>query len=185
MILVIRFIGILNAAIWLGAAVFFTFAVAPAFFVGEAKILGLHPFYLGAMAQLVLARFFYLQYICGAVALAHLLLAEWVYLGRPLPRFTLGLLLGLLLVGFVGGMWIQPRLKQLNLVRYSMSPAYKPIALPPEERVAAGNSFRSLHQVSMIMNLVALGGLVVYFWRTVHPPDNLRFVSAAAAKFRS
>ena len=70
MILVIRFIGILNAAIWLGAAVFFTFAVAPAFFVGEAKILGLHPFYLGAMAQLVLARFFYLQYICGAIAIS-------------------------------------------------------------------------------------------------------------------
>src|SRR5262249_8101692 len=65
-ILVIRFIGVMNAAIWLGAAVSFTFAAAPAFFSGEALKMGLHPYWRGAMAELVLARYFYLQYICGA-----------------------------------------------------------------------------------------------------------------------
>jgi len=182
-ILVIRFIGVMNAAIWLGAAVFLTTAAAPAFFSGEVKTLGLHPFWTGAMAQLVLARFFYLQYICSAIAVAHLL-AEWVYLGRPLQRLTLGLLLGLMLLGLLGGLWIQPKLKQLNLVRYGMTASYKPANFPPEERAAASSSFRTWHLVSLVMNFVALAGLGIYFWRVTHPTDNLRFVSTAT-KFRS
>ena len=177
MILVIRFIGVMNAAIWLGAVVFFTFAAAPAFFTGEIKTLGLHPFWPGAMAQLVLARFFYLQYVCGAIAMAHLL-AEWVYLGRPLSRLTLGILIGLLCIGFVGGLGLQPKLKRLNLVKYSMSEEYKPAKIPDEERIAANKSFRVWHGVASSINLLALAGLVVYFWRVTHPTDNLRFVSA-------
>jgi Domain of unknown function (DUF4149) len=185
-ILVIRFIGVLNAAIWLGAAVFVTFAAAPAFFTGEAKYLetaGMHPFYAGAMAEVVLARYFYVQYICGAIALAHLL-AEWVYLGRALQRFTLSVLVGLLCLGFAGGLWLQPRLKRLHLTRYSMSESLKPVAIPDAERVQAGRTFRVWHRVSALANLGALGGLVFYFWRVTHPPDNLRFVSTST-KFRS
>lgn len=183
MILVIRFIGVMNAAIWLGAAVFFTFAAAPAFFSGEIKTLGLHPFWPGAIAQLVLARFFYLQYICGAIAIVHLL-AEWVYLGRPLHRLTLVLLSSLLLIGLLGGLWLQPKLKHLNLVKYSMSEQYKPAAIPPEDRAAAARSFRIWHGVASSINLLALAGLVVYFWRVTHPTDNLRFVSASSPQFR-
>lgn len=182
MILVIRFIGIINAAIWLGAAVFLTFGAAPAFFGGEVKNLGLHPFWPGAMAQLVLARFFYLQYICGVIAVAHLL-AEWVYLGRRLHRLTLALLIGLLLIAFVGGLGMQPKLRRLNLVKYSMSEQYKPEAIPAEQRVAAAKSFGLWHGVASAMNLVALMGLVVYFWRVTHPSDKLRFVGTP--KFRS
>lgn len=182
MILVIRFIGIMNAAIWLGAAVFFTFAAAPAFFGNEIKALGLHPFWPGAINQLVLARFFSVQYICGTVAIAHLL-AEWVYLGRALQRVTLGLLLGLLCIAFAGGFWLSPKLKALHLVKYSMSAEYKPVNIPPPERLAATRAFATWHGVSQILNLFAMGGLVVYFWRVTHPTDNLRFVSAT--KFRS
>ena len=174
MILVIRFIGILNAAIWLGAAVF-VLAAQGAFFSGEVATLGLHPFWPGAMAQLILARYFNLQYICGAIAVAHLL-AEWVYLGRPLHRVTLALLIGLLFIGFAGGLWLQPKLKALHLVKYSMSEQYKPIALPNEQRIEAANSFRVWHGVASALNLVVLAGLMVYFWRVIHPPDNLRFV---------
>ena len=184
MILVIRFIGVLNAAIWLGAAVFFTFAAAPAFFSGEVKTLGLHPFWPGAMAQLVLGRFFYVQYICGVIAIAHLL-AEWVYLGRALHRFTLGLLMALLLIGFTGGLWLQPKLKRLNLVRYSMSEEYKPVAIPNEQRIEAARSFKLWHGVAQTINLLGLVGLGIYFWRVTHPTDNLRFVSATTPKFRS
>ncbi len=177
MILVIRFIGVMNAAIWLGAAVFFTFAAAPAFFSGEIKTLGLHPFWPGAMAQLVVARFFHLQHICGAIALAHLL-AEWVYLGRPLHRPTLALLIGLLCFGFAGGLWLQPKLKRLNFIKYSMTEQYKPAAIPAQERIAANKSFRLWHGVASSLNLLALAGLVVYFWRVTHPTDNLRFVGS-------
>lgn len=134
------------------------------------------------MAQLVLARYFNLQYVCGAIAVAHLL-AEWVYLGRPLYRATLALLLGLLVIGFAGGLWLQPKLKTLHLVKYSMNEQYKPISLPNEQRLEAANSFRVWHGVASAINLVALAGLVVYFWRVIHPPDNLRFVGTP--KFRS
>lgn len=181
MILVIRFIGILNASIWLGAAVFFTFFAAPAFFSGDIKNFGLHPFWPGAMAQLVIGRFFQLQYICGALALAHLF-AEWVYLGRTLHRLTLGLLLGLFFVGLAGGLWLQPKLKDLHLTKYSMGPDYKPVPMPDARRIQAAKSFGQWHGVSQIINLATLGGLVFYFWRVTNPPDNLRFVGAP--KFR-
>ena len=181
MILVIRFIGILNAAIWLGAGVF-VLAAQRAFFFGEVTALGLHPFWPGAMAELVLARYFNLQYICGVIAVAHLL-AEWVYLGRPLHRATVALLIGLLVIGFAGGLWLQPKLKALHLVKYSMSEQYKPISLPNEQRIEAANSFRTWHGVASVMNLIALAGLVAYFWRVIHPPDNLRFVGTP--QFRS
>jgi Domain of unknown function (DUF4149) len=206
-ILVIRFIGVLNAAIWVGAAVFLTCAAAPAFFSSEAKVLqatGMHPFYAGAMAQLVLARYFYVQYICGAIAFSHLF-AEWVYLGRALQRFTLTVLMGLLCLGFAGGLWLQPKLHRLNLTRYGMgkalvstntvptgastatndvSRAYERLAIPPAERAVADKSFKFWHKVSMILNVFSLGGLVFYFWRVTHPPDNLRFV-ARPTQFRS
>lgn len=176
MILVIRFIGVMNAAIWLGAAVF-TLAAAPAIFSGGVKVLELHPFWPGAMAQLVLARFFYLQYICGAIAMTHLL-AEWVYLGRPLSRLTFGLLISLLCIGFLGGLWLQPKLKRLHLVMYSMSEQYKPVAIPAEERIEAKKSWGTWHGISRVAHIVAIAGLVVYFWRVTHPTDNLRFVGA-------
>src|SRR5262245_10687178 len=148
------------------------------------------------MAQLVLARYFYVQYICGAVAFSHLF-AEWVYLGRALQRFTLTVLVGLLCLGFVGGLWLQPKLHRLNLTRYSMgktvanpgntnsvSNTLKPIPIPAAERAAAEKAFWFWHGVSQVLNLFALGGLIFYFWRVTHPPDNLRFV-ATPTKFRS
>jgi hypothetical protein len=191
-ILAIRFIGVLNAAIWLGSAVFFTCAAAPAFFSTDAKALGISTFYTGSMAQLVLARYFYVQHICGLIAVAHLL-AEWVYLGRALQRFTFSLLVVLLCLGFAGGLWLQPKLKRLNLVRYSMSETLnardgsrqaQPVTIPVEERAAAEKAFRSWHPVSIFFNVVVLAGLVFYFWRVTHPPDDLRFVSTST-KFRS
>jgi hypothetical protein len=175
-ILVLRFIGILNAAIWLGAAVFFFFA-QQTFFSGEIKNTGLHPFWPGVMAQLFVARFFHLHCLCGAVALAHLL-AEWVYLGRALHRFTLGLLLGLFLVGLLGGLWLQPMMKDLFLAKYSMGADYKPVSLPVEQRLQATRSFSRWHGISMGVHVVAVGGLLFYLWRVTHPPDNLRFVGA-------
>lgn len=182
MILVIRFIGIINAAIWLGAAVFFTLGAAPAFFSNDAKGLGISPFWTGAMAQLVLTRYFYFQYVCSSIAVVHLL-AEWIYLGRRLHRITVALLIGLVLIGFAGGLVIQPKLKKLNLVKYSMSEHYKPVTLSAEERVAAAKSFSRWHGVSQVLNLCALLGLITYFWRVTHPAENTRFVSAT--KFRS
>ncbi len=182
MILVIRFIGVLNAAIWLGASVFFTFAAQGTFFSPEAKATGLHPFWPGLFAQLMIGKYFQLQSICAAIAIVHLL-AEWVYLGRALHRLTAGLLVVLFLIGLIGGLVLQPKMREMHLVKYSMSPDYKPVQMPTERRLEAQASFSRWHGVAMGINLVVLGCLVFYFWRVTHPPDNLRFVGTT--KFRS
>jgi len=178
----------MNAALWLGGSVFFTFAVAPAFFSGEIKLLesqgGLHPFYVGAIAQIVLERYFYLFYVCGAVAVVHQL-AEWVYLGRALHRVTVSVLAGLILIGGLGGLWLQPKLKHLYFIRNGMTAQYaRPAApIPETERAQAAKSFRLWHGVSSSINLLGLAGLLFYFWRVTHPSDNLRVLGAT--KFRS
>lgn len=179
--LVLRFIGVLNAAVWLGAAVFFTFAVGPAFFSDQSKEVfkGWYFVWPGVMLQFVIARYFYLQQICGVIALVHLV-AEWFYLGRALQRLNVVILSGLLLFGFVGGFWIQPKLHALHLVRYSLNEQYHTVAIPDAERIEAGKAFRTWHGVSQVMNLVALAGLVIYFWRVTHPSDDLRILSATA-----
>lgn len=185
--LVLRFIGVLNAAVWLGAAVFFTFFVGPAFFSAETKKVfhDSYFFWPGVMLQFVIGRYFYLQQICGVIALVHLI-AEWFYLGRSLQRLNVVLLTGLLLLGFVGGFWIQPRLHELHLVMYSMNEQYQPIALAVADRAAAVKAFGTWHGVSQAMNLVALAALLVYFWRVTHPSDDLRILSATAGpQFRS
>ena len=97
----LRFVGVANAAMWFGASIFFTFSVGPAFF--SDKMIGLltRP-YAGAAAQIVIERYFLFHELCGAVALVHLV-AEWLYMGKPLQRLTLWLLLGILALGLVGG----------------------------------------------------------------------------------
>ena len=182
---VLRFIGVLNAAVWLGAGFFFTVAVGPAFFTTEAQDIFKGRFWPGVMAQFVVARYFYLQQICGVIALVHLI-AEWFYLGRPLQRLNVVILSGLLLFGFVGGFWIQPKLHQLHLVMYSMNEQYQVVPLSVAERAEAAKSFRTWHGLSRVMDLIALAGLAVYFWRVTHPSDDLRILSATAApQFRS
>ena len=176
MILILRFIGVVNAAIWFGAAAFFTFAVAPAFFTPEMKS-RLGDFYTGWIAQKVLDRYFLLHYWCGGIALVHLL-AEWVYLGKALSRFLLWLLIGTLGLSLIGGLGLTPKLKRLHLIKYARAESFT-----DTQRTQAARSFSRWHGVSSGMNLLILCGLAVYFWRTVHSNDGPRFVSAN--KFRS
>jgi hypothetical protein len=169
----LRFSGVLNAAVWFGAALFFTFGIAPAFFTTEMKNL-FGEFYSGLIAQMVLERYFVLHYCCGAIALVHQL-AEWVYLGKALQRFTFGLLLTILALNLTGGLWLKPKLSELHRIKWSQqaSQAHKD---------EAAKSFRSWHSVSMIMNLAVLAGLALFAWRIAMPPNGPRFVTG---KFRS
>ena len=167
-------LGIINAAVWLGAALFFTFGIAPAFFSPEMKRL-LGEIYAGLVAQLVLERYFVLHYCCGAIALLHQL-AEWVYLGRRLQKFTFGLLVTILFLSVTGGAGLAPRLKEWHRIKYSPQSS----ALQKEEAVAA---FRTWHGVSQVMNLLVLAGLATFAWRVAIPSNNgPRF---APGKFRS
>jgi hypothetical protein len=174
----LRFVGILNAAVWFGAAVFFTFGSGRVPFSPEMKALlgsNNYPYFSGAIAQILIARYFHLQFICSIIALGHLL-AEWLYLGRFPRTLRLGLLLGLCAAVLLGGCWFQPKLRALHAVKYATNQR-------PETREAASRSFRAWHAVSMGVNLLLLTGLAVYLWRVANPSDETRFVSSV--KFRS
>lgn len=171
----------MNAAIWFGAGLFFTLGVAPTFFSEAMKSLlggGTNAeAYAGLIAQMVMKRYFALNYWCGAIALVHLL-AEWVYLGKAIQRVTLGIVIGAFSVMLLGGLWLQPKLEKLHVIKYEQSKAYTPV-----QKFRAAHSFSFWHGVSQVLNLAVLGGLGVYLWRMTHPSDAPRFVSSN--KFRS
>jgi hypothetical protein len=167
----------MNAAVWLGAAVFFTVGAAPAIFSREMQALlqpQYFPFYSGAIAQIILARYFHLHLACSIVAVLHFV-GEYLYLGRPVQKFSVGLLIGLLTLSVLGGSWLQPKLKELHSIRYNAKTT-------PAERESATKSFRVWHGLSQLINLVMIGGLVVYVWRVANPSETTRFVGVP--KFR-
>jgi hypothetical protein len=168
----------MNAAVWFGAAVFFTVGAGPAVFSQDMKhLLGEnhYPYFSGAIAQVIIARYFDLQLVCSLVALLHAAV-EWLYLGRPLQKFGLGLLLGLLCFSFVGGCIMQPKIKELHTRKYALNYA-------PEVQAAAAKSLRVWHRMAQMVNVLMLGGLAVYLWRVAHPVNTARFV--APVKFSS
>jgi hypothetical protein len=174
----LRFVGLMNAAVWFGAAVFFTFAAGPALFSQDMRrLLGENqfPYFSGAIAQVVIQRYFHLQIICGVVALLHTL-AECFCVSRPLQKFGLGLLLGLLLCSFVGGYVMQPKIKDLHVRKYAMN--YR-----PEIRQSAAKSLRVWHGMAQAVNLLMLGGLSLYLWRVARLVGAARFI--APGKFQS
>ena len=175
----LRFVGILNAAVWFGAAIFFTFGVGLAPFSPEMKtLLGPNnaPYFSGAIAQILIARYFRCQAVCAVIAVLHLL-AEWLYLGKAPQKLQAGLLVVLASVALAGGFWLQPRMKTLHATKYGLNTR-------PEARLAADRTFKAWHGVSQVINLLMVGGLAAYLWRATNPSDPTRFVSATKFAMR-
>ena len=171
MLLVLRILGVFNAAVWLGAAVFFTLGVAPGIFSEEMKrVFG--PYYTGVIGQNLIGRYFGVNLICCGIAFVHFF-AEIIYTGKPFRRFTFGLLIGILALGLLGTYVFAPRIKDSHHAKYLGEVA---------ERPAAEKQLSRLHAVSSIGNLISLIALVIYTWQVTNPPDYTRFVSAQ--KFR-
>jgi hypothetical protein len=170
-LLALRMVGIFNAAIWLGSAIFFTFALTTGVFSEEFKrIFG--GYYTGIVAQTFIGRYFIVHVVCAIIALVHFF-AEMAYAGRPFRRLTFGLLVGVLALGLIGGQFFAPRLKELHQVKYRGT---------PEQQAAAQKQFSRLHALSRIADLLSLLVIVTYTWQVSNPPDHTRFVSAQ--KFR-
>jgi hypothetical protein len=171
---IIRFLGISNAAIWLGGSVYFTFVAGQLPFAPETKALlaklGQEPgAYVGGMiAQIGISRFFSFQLVCACVALL-LLGVEWLYQERKGRKFLLGLLGALLLLTLTGDYWLRPKLNELFRVKYAVN-------YPAAKRQEAARSFAIWHGVSMTTNLFMLGGLMIYLWHMSRPPEAPRFV---------
>lgn len=168
----LRFFGVTVAAVWFGSTVFFTFFAGPAFFTDEMKKL-FPPPYNGAIAELVIGRYFILHYVCGLLALAHLG-AEWMYSGKVPPRLTVWLVGCVLGLSILGGVWLQPKLKEFQQVKYADQ--YRRAATP-QQREAAAKSFSTWHAVSQTMNLLMLLSLWAYLSRVIHTGEAPRFVS--------
>jgi hypothetical protein len=169
----LRFIGLLNAAVWFGTAIFFSFGAGLVPFSQEMKdLLGPanYPYFSGAIAQILIKRYFAFQVGCALVAVLHLL-AEWLYLGKYPQKLQVGLIVGLAATALVGAYWLQPKLKVLHATKYG-------VTTRPEMREAADRSFRAWHGVSQVINLLLVGGLGAYLWRAGNPSDQTRFVSA-------
>ena len=176
---ILRFIGIMNAAIWLGGAVYFSFVAGQLPFSSAMKdLLGRsHEYYSGAIAMIGVSRYFSFHLFCAIIALIHLA-AEWLYQDRRNRRSLLwlvGVMLGLTLIG---GYWLQPKMHHLHRVKYAVN-------YPESARAAADKSFKRWHGLSMTMNLFMLGGLVVYTMQMTRPPEIARFVRPAPNQFRS
>ena len=162
----LRILGIANAAVWFGGAIFFTFAVGPAFFSDKMLSLLGRP-HAGAAAQIVLERYFLLHQVCGGVALLHVV-AEWLYMGKPLQRLTLWLLIAIYSLGLIGGLGLQPRLQGLHRTIYGPG-------VTVEQRDQAKRSFKSLHTMSQLLNLVVTAGVALYLWRVTTPANGYRY----------
>lgn len=165
MIGLLRFVGILNAAVWFGSTIFLVIGLPPLFSAEMKKLLG--PAGVGFAAQTILARFFLVQYGCAAVALAHLV-AQWLYIGRPLLRWNLAVLAGLTALALLGGLWVQPKLRGLHQQMY--------YGASVEVKEQAGKSFRLWHGGSQSANLLVIAGLLCYLWKMAEVPEDPQFV---------
>lgn len=162
----------MNAAVWLGAGVFFTLGIGTAVFSPEMKqIFG--EYYPGVVAQILLKRYFTLHMVCGAIALV-VFGFELFYLRKRFQRWAFALFMIPFAVGALGGFVLQPRMAPLHLTKYQTR--------DPELKARVSQQFGRLHALSSTLNLVSLGFLVVYLWRVANPQEQARFVSTQ--KFR-
>jgi hypothetical protein len=157
---ILRFVGVINAAIWLGSAVFVTIGL-PVVFSKEVAVYVQRP-QVGIVAENILARYTVVQYWCAGIALVHLF-AEHFLLGRNLARKTLLLLFVLLGVALLNGLWVQPKMRDLHKIKYW--------GTVDTARAEADKNFRRLHGVSQPVNLLVVAALVIYVWNVSRSPS--------------
>jgi hypothetical protein len=173
----LRLLGMLNAAVWLGATVFYVFAAGP-FATSEqvSALLGQQADYFTRVIEhLLAARFFKLQFICAMVAVFHVA-AEWLYLGRVPKRAHLALIAFLVGATLFGGLAVQPRLMRWNMASHAVN-------FTLQQRLAAARTYRAWHAGWVLLSFATLAGLGVYYWRVGTSSSPGRFVGAT--QFRS
>lgn len=178
MIDLLRFIGLVNAAVWFGSAVYHVLGIDPAVAPAQLDaVLGSRnaPYFSELIEQAFLERYFWLHLFCGSIAILHAF-AEWLYLGRTPRRWWVGLIGALFALNLLSGLALSPHLATLHATRYAVN-------YPAERRMAAARAFGFWNGTAQVLRVLVLAGTVVYFWRTANPASSTRFNSAA--KFRS
>ena len=178
MVIFLRWVGLLNAAVWFGAAVYFFFAVGPATSSPDLqRLIGSNnfPYFSVAIGQLLAERYFWVLLVCGLLSLVHLM-AEWLYFGKYPSRYRVGLVLGLCLLGLARGAWLQPTVARAHQTRFAPQSR-------PEQKENAARTFVLWQKISRGTDFVLICGLALYLWGVGNPSDSTRFVPAG--KFRS
>ena len=172
----IRFVGIINITVWLGAAVFFTVAAGPAFFSAE-MLSFLEERFARRTAEVIVQRYLLLQQWCAAIALLHVLV-EYLYSGRQVDRWCLGLLSVIFLVALIGSYWVLPHTHELHLIMYSVTSTVA-------QQESARSRFALIHGASYFVNFLIIAGLIYYLWRLTRLGQTTRFGFGGADKFRA
>ncbi len=166
----LQFLGLFNAAVWIGGSVFFSFLAGPVFFSPEVESITPPPFN-GLVAQAMLGRYFTLHILCGIVAVAHLLL-EWLYSGGGFPKRAIAVVCVLLGLALIGGKFISPKLAgwhqqkyQIKLKAESEPPVYEKVEYKEDVVQDAERKFAVWHGVSQFINLAMMSLLTLRFWR--------------------
>mgnify|MGYP006101175489 FL=1 len=167
----LRFMGLFNAAVWVGGSVFFSFLAAPVFFTPEVTAFAPKPAN-GLIAQAVLGRYFMLHIICGTIASLHLLI-EWLYNGGGFPKRAIAIVCVLLGLALFGGKFISPKLtvwhQQKHQVQLKSDGGLTMIKLEADVVQNAERKFAVWHGVSQIVNLAMVTLLIWRFWHLTHP----------------
>jgi hypothetical protein len=162
----LRFLTLLNTAIWIGTGVFFTFLVGPAFFSQEVAAFLPRP-YVERLAEIMINRY-YLLFLCCAIVSVVLVIADYLHAGRLPSAGSLVVLLLLLGVAIASQFWLEPKLNALHRTKYSSGST-------AEQKLEAQQSFRRFHGLSQGGNLVGLIALGFYFWGVSRPSFSPRY----------
>jgi hypothetical protein len=163
----------MNAAVWLGSAVFFVFGVqATASSRHMVELIGTNnfPYFSVAIEQIIAGRFLYIYLVCAALAVVHLG-AEWLYLGKYPHRLWVGLVASLCLLGAMQAGVVLPSLRKSHQVQFRQR-------VTTQERESAVKAFRTWQAVGTGLHYAMLLGLGVYLWRIGNPSEPMKFLSA-------
>jgi len=173
----LRCIGLLNAAAWFGAGIFYLLGVGAAVSSSEMQKLleSYYPSYSGMIGEIIITRYYRLAIVFAIIAIIHLL-AEQLYFGRAPQKRWLSLLIGMFAFVLLGYFWLQPKLNHLHTNRFAVN-------APQQVRAAATDSFNSWHRISAVGNFLVIVGLGFYLIRVAQSGESTRFIGSG--KFRS
>jgi hypothetical protein len=177
----LRFIGLMNSAVWFGAVVVFAALISPALASPEiTNLFGgagnpMSTAYAVVAGEVIITKFVWIHFICGGIAAVHLLV-EWLYTGKAIRSLILYLAMLLITLGLLNGLILYPKMKDLHRTRYNRTVA-------PATQQKAATMFLSLQQATEIIHWIMVGGLLIYTWKVATPGEQPRFNSTR--KFKS
>ena len=164
----LRFVGVMNAAVWLGGSAFHLFAAAP-FFGSEAVRWLLGDLHASGTGLMLWQRFYLLQYLCMGIAWLHLL-AEWVYLGRGVSRFNGWVLSAILCIAVTSHAEMSLAVEKAHWNRRNAR-------VTAEERDRAARVYPLWSGVWTATNAVLGLAVLAFSWRTLTASHGPRFMT--------